>query len=72
MKVGYCIILPNNLGEISQLKDGLNGLYGIITAYRKIKEVTMTNNIYMDNLDLFYEDNRRILKGLEKKLKDLK
>ena len=58
--------MPLNLGEISQLKDGINGLFQIVDSYRKIKYLTLNNDIYLDNLEAYYENSRRILKGIEK------
>lgn len=64
--------MPDNLGEISQLKDGLNGFYQIIESYRKISKVTAITNPVLNSMLQYYEENKTILKQLEKKFKDLK
>lgn len=63
--------MPNNLGEINKLQDGLNGLYIFVESYKKIKSATNTQNVYLDALVTYYENNLIILKNLKKKFGDL-
>lgn len=63
--------MPNNLGEIDKLSDGLNGLYIFVESYKKIKSVTRKENYQLDTIVKYYEENLLILKNLKKKFKDL-
>lgn len=64
--------MPNNLGEISKLKDGLNGMYQFIESYRKVYQVTGEVNSVLGSILQYYEENKLKLKNLEKNFKDLK
>lgn len=64
--------MPNNLGEISQLKDGLNGLYQFVESYKKIYKVTGKVNVACGQILQFYEEQKKILEDLEKNFDKLK
>lgn len=63
--------MPNNLGEISRLKDGLNGLYQITEAYKKIFDTTGIPNPALNSILEYIEENKNILNNLEKKFDTL-
>ena len=65
-------LMPNNLGEISELEEGLNGLFLFIESYKKIKKVTGDELVYLESIQFYYDRNKQTLANIKKKFNDLK
>lgn len=57
--------LSKNLGEISELKMGLDSLFVFVTGYQKVSRITKKSLPFMEDFVKYYQDAQKILKDLK-------